>query len=408
MAAFKHQRVAVIGAGVTGSTIAHQLSRSGLPIAIDVFEMGRGPGGRASTRFTRQLPGVWYNHGAPCFHVCDPAVTAFIESLAGKQCIEEYKGKVMSIDWATKGVRQADTTRASHGSSGDAETCKIYRGVPHMASLCSALLEGDNITKREQTMIVEYCFDKTTQQWRLVDKQAKEYAGYDYLIITSVTNGHPRFQKTFGLPPPLTVAGDRLAAAQVSDAVQRVAAMMGEVKSDPIFSLMVTYPVSDAPPSLPFDCLLIENGMLSKVVQMPLPTPSAGHSPSPSHVSFVAHSTPAFAEEHISVSASSDPDALDRLAKTMADHLKMVLQTVAKEAASKMDMDSPAAVQAHRWGSCFPVGVPDGLRGRGCVGDEKIGVYVAGDFMVAASVEGAMSSALVTSEKVMSQVRAKL
>ena len=62
LAAGERRRVAVCGAGVAGSFLAHALDRSGL-FQVSVFEVGRGPGGRSSTRRHESFS---FDHGASC------------------------------------------------------------------------------------------------------------------------------------------------------------------------------------------------------------------------------------------------------------------------------------------------------------------------------------------------------
>lgn len=75
-------RVAIVGAGLAGLTCAEHLAAKGYEVAL--FDKGRGPGGRMSTR---QMEGGWaFDHGAPWFAAHDPA---FREALA---------------DWAWQGL----------------------------------------------------------------------------------------------------------------------------------------------------------------------------------------------------------------------------------------------------------------------------------------------------------------
>ena len=66
-------RVAVIGAGMSGLTCASRLGERGFEVSV--FDKGRGPGGRSSTRRV-DLDGaeVGFDHGAQYFTVRDPAV----------------------------------------------------------------------------------------------------------------------------------------------------------------------------------------------------------------------------------------------------------------------------------------------------------------------------------------------
>ena len=61
------KRVAILGGGVSGCSSALHLSKLGY--CVSLFEMGRGCGGRASSRKTRSQPNLVVNHGAPTFDV---------------------------------------------------------------------------------------------------------------------------------------------------------------------------------------------------------------------------------------------------------------------------------------------------------------------------------------------------
>lgn len=67
--------VAIISSGIAGAAAARGLALS-MPDAlsrITLYEIGRGPGGRASTRKTRAIPELRINHGAPYADISTPA-----------------------------------------------------------------------------------------------------------------------------------------------------------------------------------------------------------------------------------------------------------------------------------------------------------------------------------------------
>ena len=63
------ESIAVIGAGVSGCAFVAQLRRLGYTGALSLWETGRGPGGRASTRRSRQDHGLRIDHGAPLLNI---------------------------------------------------------------------------------------------------------------------------------------------------------------------------------------------------------------------------------------------------------------------------------------------------------------------------------------------------
>lgn len=67
--------VAIVGAGMSGLSCASQLVRSGHTVAL--YDKGRGPGGRMSTRrMSTPLGDAHFDHGAQYFTVRDPAFMA--------------------------------------------------------------------------------------------------------------------------------------------------------------------------------------------------------------------------------------------------------------------------------------------------------------------------------------------
>jgi len=90
--------VAIIGGGIAGCAAARSVSLNDPGRAsVTVYEIGRGAGGRASTRRTRSIPGLHINHGAPY---------ADIRTVEGKKLVRDLKlaefvGRHGTIDYST-------------------------------------------------------------------------------------------------------------------------------------------------------------------------------------------------------------------------------------------------------------------------------------------------------------------
>ena len=74
--------IAVIGAGLSGTTIASKLNEK---FNVKVFEKSRGVGGRMSTR--RETP-FMFDHGAQFFTVKTTVFKNFLSELFSKQIIQ--------------------------------------------------------------------------------------------------------------------------------------------------------------------------------------------------------------------------------------------------------------------------------------------------------------------------------
>ena len=66
--------IAVLGAGVAGAAAAARLVEAGLP--VQVFDKGRGPGGRCSTRRSETASEPGFDHGAQYFTARGPRLRA--------------------------------------------------------------------------------------------------------------------------------------------------------------------------------------------------------------------------------------------------------------------------------------------------------------------------------------------
>ena len=76
-------KVAIVGAGLTGSTLAKELADSG--IEVSVFDKARGPGGRSSNkRFKNNL---CFDHGVQYISPKSKIFTKYIKKL--------YKNKIL-------------------------------------------------------------------------------------------------------------------------------------------------------------------------------------------------------------------------------------------------------------------------------------------------------------------------
>lgn len=77
----KMNRIAIIGAGITGISVAfHHPAGS----TITLFDKSRRPGGRVSTRTSRDHPGYTFDHGAPFVYAKGP----FLELLTKIEAVK--------------------------------------------------------------------------------------------------------------------------------------------------------------------------------------------------------------------------------------------------------------------------------------------------------------------------------
>lgn len=121
-------RVAVVGAGIAGSTCAQALAAAGWSVCV--VDKSRGPGGRLATRRLAwvdphgQARRAGFDHGAPGVTVRTPAMRE-------------------AVDAATRaGVLRAWATVAAPGGRACEEGAVLQLGMPDMPAWCRWLLQG--------------------------------------------------------------------------------------------------------------------------------------------------------------------------------------------------------------------------------------------------------------------------
>lgn len=87
-------KVAIIGAGITGLTVANRLNKALPELELTIFEKARGVSGRTSTR--RAEP-YHFDHGAPFFTVKSDAFKAFIKPMLEEGVLSDWQAKVVEV-----------------------------------------------------------------------------------------------------------------------------------------------------------------------------------------------------------------------------------------------------------------------------------------------------------------------
>ena len=116
--------VAVVGGGIAGLSAAHVLVGAG--VRVTVYDKGRGPGGRASTR-RRDVH--QFDHGAQYFTARDARFRAVVESWCRRGVAAEWSARFAAVD-------EPGVFRSMR--SGEAR----WVGVPGMSALAGDLAAG--------------------------------------------------------------------------------------------------------------------------------------------------------------------------------------------------------------------------------------------------------------------------
>jgi photolyase PhrII len=195
------QRIAVIGAGISGLTAARVLQDQGH--SVTVFEKSRGRGGRAATRRAGDLQ---FDHGAQYFTARDPAFHRQAAAWRERGLVEEWP---LRIGRLIEGVIQAspdDSTR--------------FVAVPGMSALGQHLADGLDIRAETKAAPPQRRGDR----WELTSEQGTPLGDFELLIVAT--------------PAPQ-------AQALLRSAAPALAAQAARVRHQPTWAAMLAFSEGD-------------------------------------------------------------------------------------------------------------------------------------------------------------------
>ena len=347
--------IAVIGAGVSGCALVAQLRRLGFGGPISLWETGRGPGGRASTRRSRHDAELRIDHGAPLLNITGETAPRLLQPLLEGGWIEPWQGAIAQLQGeSTLRPGQADALGLG----------QLYRGLGGMDHLCRGLLSlaGNGCDTHYGTLVRH--LSREAGPWHLLGRNQELLGQADWLVLSSTLLAHPRSRAIFGWEDvPLQVAAAPLGDLQLEHALTVIAGIRSEARSN---LLVVLDPTAAGPwQNLPFSLLHFDAAAqqrwgLQRITIQPQPD---------GRCAVVAHSTQAFAADHLDVYGTHS--AVARMLQLPPDEgredtviaaLTTALEQVMATWLPGLDLGT-ADRQLMRWGAAFPLapGLPSEL-----------------------------------------------
>jgi predicted NAD/FAD-dependent oxidoreductase len=365
-------KVCILGGGIAGCSAVKSLCETTTSSSVALIEMGRGLGGRCSTRLSRENDRIQINHGAP------------------------------KADVHTKDGVDIMKTLEANGFARRLSESKYWQGTPNMSSLCLGLV--NNLTPKPtylfQIMVraIEPSISNgKVANWTLRDKDDNIILTTDWLVISGSAMAHPRWTTAFGGEPPLVMAAKKINNKELDDAILTIEA----IGAKPVHVTMMSFDKNEGWKSISSDISIIEtpdDAVLEKLVIQ--------NSPDGSHVSVVAHSNMEFASSAINVHGSKSTAAKITGANSSAHREQEVLSALMEStnAQLKKIIGDNSLVPSwgpflHRWGNAFPTGTALPLE-RAVITDAKIafcGDYVGERF---GTIEGALLSGMHVGQEV--------
>ena len=181
----------IIGGGISASVFASKFLQNNITKKIALIEVGRGLGGRSSTRKSKRYKGWKLNHGAPNFNISNSK-----DNLLLKNYIDELlENKFIKID-DTELIylgdeSKLDTFKKSQFCCGDS-----YLSSFTMSELSEKIIEFNNLKGKIdlffETFIVDLHF--SNDEWTLTSKNGDKFRS-KFLICSSNLLLHKRSLK---------------------------------------------------------------------------------------------------------------------------------------------------------------------------------------------------------------------
>lgn len=161
------QNVAVIGAGITGISLANLLQKK---VNLTVFEKSRGVGGRMATRRAEPFQ---FNHGTQYFEIENKEFKDFLQPLIRNKTIKPLETNYIEI-LNKKVIKRTKIYNQ-----------KYYTAESKMNSVVKYLINNNFsiklFCKIEKTL-------KKNDKWFIIDSDKLSYGPYDWLLITIPPN----------------------------------------------------------------------------------------------------------------------------------------------------------------------------------------------------------------------------
>jgi len=181
----------IIGGGISACVFASLYLRNNPQKKIALIEVGRGLGGRSSTRISKIFKGWRLNHGAPNFNIRnsnnDLLLKSFIDELLDNKLIKLDDSEYVSLD----GESDLETINKSEFNS-----WINYQATFSMGDLSEKIIQLNNLKSDIdfyfETLIVDLDFDNDA--WTLTSKNGDKFKS-EYLVCSTNLLLHKRSLK---------------------------------------------------------------------------------------------------------------------------------------------------------------------------------------------------------------------
>jgi len=180
----------IIGGGISACVFASKYLKNNITKKVGLIEIGRGLGGRSSTRISKKYKGWKLNHGSPNFNISNSK-----NNLLLKKYIDELlENKYIKIDDSDIFFLNEDFNLETKKKS--EFSCGVnYLSLDSMSELSKKIIESNNKEQIDfffETLIVDMKFND--KEWLLTSKNGDKFKS-KYLICSTNLLLHKRSLK---------------------------------------------------------------------------------------------------------------------------------------------------------------------------------------------------------------------
>jgi predicted NAD/FAD-dependent oxidoreductase len=185
----------IIGGGISACVFASKYLKNNTTKKIALIEIGRGLGGRSSTRISKRFKGWKLNHGSPNFNISNsknnPLLKSYIDELLENKFIKIDDSDIFFLNQDLNSERQKKSEFYCGFN---------YLSLNSMSQLSQKIIESNNLKGKVdfyfETLIVDLQFNN--KEWLLTSKNGDKFKS-KYLICTTNLLMHKRSLKILNL-----------------------------------------------------------------------------------------------------------------------------------------------------------------------------------------------------------------
>ena len=178
----------IIGGGISACVFASKYLQNNITKNAALIEVGRGLGGRATTRISKRFKGWELNHGAPNLNICNsennPLLESYINELLDNKFIKIDDSELVSLNKYSN----TETKNISEFSRGF-----NYISSFSMGKLSQKIIESNNLIGKIdfyfETLIIDLQFKNN--EWYLKSKNGEEFKS-KFLVCSTNLLAHKR------------------------------------------------------------------------------------------------------------------------------------------------------------------------------------------------------------------------